>query len=71
MLRENIGGRRACLIYPVLHRLERLGHVEARWEVAEAAAVARGRCTAPLGGKWLRDGKSLTIAVSSAGLSRL
>jgi DNA-binding PadR family transcriptional regulator len=22
------------MLYPVLHRLERLGHVEARWEVA-------------------------------------
>ena len=24
------------LFYPVLHRVERLGHVEARWEVAES-----------------------------------
>ena len=23
------------MLYPVLHRLERLGHVEARWEVAK------------------------------------
>ena len=23
------------MLYPVLHRLERLGHVEARWEVAD------------------------------------
>ncbi len=23
------------MLYPVLHRLERLGHVEARWESAE------------------------------------
>jgi DNA-binding PadR family transcriptional regulator len=23
------------MLYPVLHRLERLGHVEARWEIAE------------------------------------
>jgi PadR family transcriptional regulator PadR len=23
------------MLYPVLHRLERLGHVEARWETAE------------------------------------
>jgi DNA-binding PadR family transcriptional regulator len=22
------------MLYPVLHRLERLGHVEARWEIA-------------------------------------
>lgn len=24
------------MLYPVLHRLERLGHVDARWEVAES-----------------------------------
>jgi PadR family transcriptional regulator PadR len=33
------GGRIAWtdgMLYPVLHRLERLGHVEARWEVAES-----------------------------------
>jgi PadR family transcriptional regulator, regulatory protein PadR len=24
------------MLYPVLHRLERLGHVEPRWEVAES-----------------------------------
>jgi DNA-binding PadR family transcriptional regulator len=24
------------MLYPVLHRLERLGHVEARWEVAKS-----------------------------------
>ena len=24
------------MLYPVLHRLERLGHVEARWKIAES-----------------------------------
>ena len=24
------------MLYPVLHRLERLGHIEARWEIAES-----------------------------------
>jgi PadR family transcriptional regulator PadR len=24
------------MLYPVLHRLERLGHIEARWEVADS-----------------------------------
>jgi DNA-binding PadR family transcriptional regulator len=24
------------MLYPVLHRLERLGHIEARWESAES-----------------------------------
>ena len=36
-VREMSGGRKEWtdgMLYPVLHRLERLGHVEARWEVA-------------------------------------
>src|SRR5437764_9842127 len=36
-VRELSGGRLEWtdgMLYPVLHRLERLGHVEARWEVA-------------------------------------
>jgi DNA-binding PadR family transcriptional regulator len=38
-VRELSGGRLAWtdgMLYPVLHRLERLGHVAARWEVAES-----------------------------------
>ena len=38
-VREVSGGRMAWtdgMLYPILHRLERLGHVEARWEVAES-----------------------------------
>src|SRR5688500_12352485 len=38
-VRELSGGRMLWtdgMLYPVLHRLERLGHVEARWEVAES-----------------------------------
>lgn len=37
-VRELSGGRMKWtdgMLYPVLHRLERLGHVEARWEAAE------------------------------------
>jgi DNA-binding PadR family transcriptional regulator len=37
-VREVSGGRMEWtdgMLYPVLHRLERLGHVEARWETAE------------------------------------
>ena len=37
-VRDLSGGRMEWtdgMLYPVLHRLERLGHVEARWEVAE------------------------------------
>ena len=38
-VRELSGGRMEWtdgMLYPVLHRLERLGHAEARWEVAES-----------------------------------
>jgi len=38
-VRELSGGRMAWtdgMLYPVLHRLERLGHVAARWKVAES-----------------------------------
>jgi PadR family transcriptional regulator, regulatory protein PadR len=38
-VREVSGGRLAWtdgMLYPVLNRLDRLGHVEARWEVAES-----------------------------------
>jgi PadR family transcriptional regulator len=52
-VRELSGGRMEWtdgMLYPVLHRLERLGHIEARWEVAETgrrrkyyAITAQGR----------------------------
>src|SRR4051794_31212034 len=38
-VRELSGGRMQWadgMLYPVLHRLERMGHVEAPWEVAES-----------------------------------
>jgi DNA-binding PadR family transcriptional regulator len=38
-VRELSGGRMEWtdgMLYPVLHRLERLGHVAARWQVAES-----------------------------------
>lgn len=38
-VRELSGGRMAWtdgMLYPVLHRLERFGHISARWEVAES-----------------------------------
>ena len=38
-VRELSGGRMEWtdgMLYPVLHRLERLGHVEPRWEIAES-----------------------------------
>lgn len=52
-VRELSGGRMEWtdgMLYPVLHRLERLGHVRPRWEVAESGRrrkyyriTARGR----------------------------
>jgi DNA-binding PadR family transcriptional regulator len=38
-VRELSGGRMEWtdgMLYPVLHRLERLGHIKARWEVADS-----------------------------------
>jgi DNA-binding PadR family transcriptional regulator len=38
-VRERSGGRIEWtdgMLYPVLHRLERLGHIKARWEVADS-----------------------------------
>lgn len=38
-VRELSGGRMQWtdgMLYPVLHRLERLGHIQARWEIAES-----------------------------------
>jgi PadR family transcriptional regulator len=43
-VRELSGGRMEWtdgMLYPVLHRLERLGRVEARWEVAESGRRRR------------------------------
>lgn len=43
-VRELSGGRLAWtdgMLYPVLHRLGRLGYVEARWEVAESGRRRR------------------------------
>jgi DNA-binding PadR family transcriptional regulator len=52
-VRELSGGRLEWtdgMLYPVLHRLERFGHVEARWELADSGRrrkyyriTARGR----------------------------
>src|SRR5215218_8836371 len=52
-VRELSGGRMEWtdgMLYPVLHRLERLGHVEARWEVAERGS----RRSASSGKRWTR-----------------
>src|SRR5256885_1423989 len=58
-VRELSGGRMEWtdgMLYPVLHRLERLGHVEARWEVVESGRrrkyyriTSQGRARLPEG----------------------
>jgi len=43
-VREVSGGRMEWtdgMLYPVLHRLERLGHVKARWEIADSGRRRR------------------------------
>ena len=45
-VRELSGGRLEWtdgMLYPVLHRLERLGYIEARWEVAETGRRRKRR----------------------------
>ena len=37
------------MLYPVLHRLERLGHVEARWATAESGRRRRYYCITKVG----------------------
>ncbi len=51
-VRELSGGRAEWadgMLYPVLHRLERLGHVEARWEAAESGRRRRSYRITPRG----------------------
>ncbi len=83
-VRELSGGRMEWtdgMLYPVLHRLERLRHVEARWEVAESGRrrkyygiTSRGRAQlADELGQWqavnatLRGiGRGLSLRVSAS-----
>ena len=65
-VRELSGGRMEWtdgMLYPVLHRLERLGHVEARWKLRRAAAVASTTVSRPGPGSARRG----TQAVASSG----
>jgi len=51
-VREVSGGRMEWtdgMLYPVLHRLERFSHVEARWEVAESGRRRKYYRITPLG----------------------
>jgi DNA-binding PadR family transcriptional regulator len=53
------------MLYPVLHRLERLGHVEARWEVAESGRRRKYYCITPGGRAQLAEERRQWQAVDS------
>jgi PadR family transcriptional regulator PadR len=57
-VRELSGGRMEWtdgMLYPVLHRLERLGHIKARWEVAETGRRRKYYRITPQGRAQLAD----------------
>lgn len=51
------------MLYPVLHRLERLGHVEARWEAAESGRRRRYYRITPRGRDQLAEDRRQWQAV--------
>lgn len=53
------------MLYPVLHRLERLGHVEARWEVAESGRRRKYYGITPLGQTELAEERKQWQAVDA------
>jgi len=54
------------MLYPVLHRLERLGHVEARWEVAESGRRRKYYRITPSGRAQLAEDRRQWQAVDAA-----
>src|SRR5215475_8904358 len=54
------------MLYPVLHRLERLGHVKARWEVAESGRRRKYYRITPQGRKQLSDQRRQWQTVDAA-----
>ena len=53
------------MLYPVLHRLERLGHIEARWEVAESGRRRKYYGITPQGRAQLAEERRQWQAVDS------
>jgi PadR family transcriptional regulator, regulatory protein PadR len=67
-VRELSGGQMQWtdgMLYPVLHRLERLGHVEARWEVAESGRRRKYYRITPRGEAQLADERRQWEAVDA------
>jgi DNA-binding PadR family transcriptional regulator len=54
------------MLYPVLHRLERLGHVKARWEVAESGRRRKYYRITAQGRKQLLEERKQWQAVDTA-----
>jgi DNA-binding PadR family transcriptional regulator len=53
------------MLYPVLHRLERLGHVEARWEAAESGRRRKYYRITPAGRDQLAEDRRQWEAVDA------
>jgi DNA-binding PadR family transcriptional regulator len=67
-VRDLSGGRMEWtdgMLYPVLHRLERLGHIEARWEVAESGRRRKYYRITPGGRDQLNEERRQWQAVDS------
>ena len=53
------------MLYPVLHRLERLGHVKARWQVAESGRKRKYYRITASGRTQLAEDRKQWLAVDS------
>ncbi len=68
-VRELSGGRLDWsdgMLYPLLHRLERLGQVQSRWEVAETGRKRKHYAITQAGREALADRRDQWRAVSAA-----
>jgi DNA-binding PadR family transcriptional regulator len=67
-VRESSAGRLEWtdgMLYPVLHRLGRLGYVEARWEVAESGRRRKYYSITPQGREQLDEQRRQWLAVDA------
>lgn len=68
-VRELSGGRISWtdgMLYPVLHRLERLGHVDAHWEMAESGRRRKYYRITPAGQRQLAEERGQWEMVDAA-----
>ncbi len=67
-VRESSGGAMEWtdgMLYPVLHRLERLGHVDARWETADSGRRRKYYRITPAGREQLAEERRQWLAVDA------